>query len=575
MSGKLELLLLAPSFFLLWLLFLLTILAKARKKVFGLGAQFLQSALAAVFAGTALGAGALPLLLWGKVKPEAFGPLSLSALGGLLALSFLTNAEREAKESVLETTPLVPIKSAAHGLVKVRGRATPAKKLLAPLLNRPAIYVNFIEERLVREPLPREELIEELKMRGFWPEEEEEGKEEDDFLSSFEMDEEEALLEAMERAFNRLPDGRFYDPHNDRILDIYQNERIRWRPTFSVTELAPFWLDDGTGRALVVPRRVTHFATSPKRRWLFFRNGRRVADLPSALDAKPGETRAALKYVPPGATFTVWGRFYADWSGGRRVAKIAYDSWFDVLAIVEKGAMERHFLFPWGRGQGAWVLAVLSLAFFGVAGFWGWEVSRMYGVVLAVAGGLVFFGFLLALWVVNTYNKLVQLRERVDEAWRNVDVILQKRHDLIPNLWNVARAYAEFEREVLERVVELRAEAARPGIPLRRRIAIEREISDLLSRLFAVVEQYPRLTSAQHLMEVINALRDLETQIADRREVFNEAAYHFNSFAKTFPASLVASAFGFEPTPYFHAGERAREVPRVPGSLDQEMGVGR
>jgi len=177
-------------------------------------------------------------------------------------------------------------------------------------------------------------------------------------------------------------------------------------------------------------------------------------------------------------------------------------------------------------------------------------------IVLFIIGGV------LVIWVIAAYNNLVNLRGQAQRAWANVDVALKQRWDLIPNLVETVKAYAQHEKQVLERIAELRAVAL--GAQNRKqRIQAEQEASRLLGNIIVWGEQYPELKANENFLHLQRTLADLEEQIADRRELYNEAATNYNVYQKTFPAVLVAQSVWAEEMPLFEAAPQEREVPKV------------
>lgn len=178
-------------------------------------------------------------------------------------------------------------------------------------------------------------------------------------------------------------------------------------------------------------------------------------------------------------------------------------------------------------------------------------------VVLFVCGGLI------ACWLIATYNGMLHLQGQAQRAWANVDVVLKERADLIPSLVSTIKGYAAHERETLERVSALRAQAVSSSGDRTTRLEAEREIGRLLPRLLAVVERYPDLRASGHFLHLQQELVRLEEVIADRREVYNEATTNHNIFRRTFPASLVAGSVTAEDLPLFQALGTDRAVPAV------------
>lgn len=178
--------------------------------------------------------------------------------------------------------------------------------------------------------------------------------------------------------------------------------------------------------------------------------------------------------------------------------------------------------------------------------------------------GWIVLGVLIALvlWVILAYNSLVTLRNQVQNAWRQIDVQLKRRHDLIPNLVNTVKGAMEFERETLERVVEARAKAVSATTVQEKGIA-ENFLTQALGRLFALVENYPTLKSNQNILQLQEELTSTENRIGFARQFYNDLVAQFNIKQEVFPSSIIASTFVFKRADYFQAEEPAREVPKV------------
>lgn len=171
-----------------------------------------------------------------------------------------------------------------------------------------------------------------------------------------------------------------------------------------------------------------------------------------------------------------------------------------------------------------------------------------------------------ATWVVWTYNRLVALRNQVQNAWKQIDVQLKRRHDLIPNLVAAVKGAMEFERETLERVMNARSRAvAAPSVPAS--IAAEGELSRALRQLFAVVENYPTLRANESVLKFQEELTTTENQLGFARQFYNDVAMRFNTQQEVFPASAIANFFAFQRAEFFAAGEDERAVPQVDLSL--------
>ena len=170
---------------------------------------------------------------------------------------------------------------------------------------------------------------------------------------------------------------------------------------------------------------------------------------------------------------------------------------------------------------------------------------------------------LLALYVIALFNGLVRKRNRVDNAWAQIEVQLKRRRDLIPNLIETVKGYAAHERGTFEAVTQARAAAAGAQTPAAIGAA-EGMLSQALGRLFAVAEAYPELKANQNFLDLQSQLRDTEDKIAISRQVYNDTVLTFNNAIQVFPAVLVASVLGFAKREFFeieNAGDR--EPPAV------------
>jgi len=178
--------------------------------------------------------------------------------------------------------------------------------------------------------------------------------------------------------------------------------------------------------------------------------------------------------------------------------------------------------------------------------------------------GIVIFGvvvlFLLAL--AGIYNRLVTLRNRIDNAWSQIDVQLKRRYDLIPNLVETVKGYAAHERELLENVTKARAEAISAG-SVGEQGKAENALTGTLRSLFAVAENYPDLKANQNFLMLQEELSGTESKIAFSRQFYNDTVMSFNTSVQTFPSNIVASTFGFTSREYFEIEEGAREPVKV------------
>lgn len=174
---------------------------------------------------------------------------------------------------------------------------------------------------------------------------------------------------------------------------------------------------------------------------------------------------------------------------------------------------------------------------------------------LAIIGGIV---VLLGIFVVSRYNGLVTKREDVNDKWAQVQNVLQRRADLIPNLVNTVKGYAAHEKEIFEHIADARAQLAGAKTPAAASAASS-ALDSALSRLMVVVENYPQLKANENFVRLQDELAGTENRIATERMRYNDAVKEFNQSIKTFPNSL----FGFGDKEYFQADAKAQTVPEV------------
>jgi LemA protein len=168
----------------------------------------------------------------------------------------------------------------------------------------------------------------------------------------------------------------------------------------------------------------------------------------------------------------------------------------------------------------------------------------------------------LGLALVLLYNRLVRLRNRVDNAWAQVDVQLRRRYDLIPNLVETVKGYAAHERTTFEEVTQARARAvAASGVP--QQAEAENALTAAIGRLFAVAEAYPELRASENFQRLQQDLTDTESRIAVSRQVYNDTVLSYNNAIQTLPAAAVAGTLGFTEKPFFEVEEPVREPPAV------------
>ena len=170
---------------------------------------------------------------------------------------------------------------------------------------------------------------------------------------------------------------------------------------------------------------------------------------------------------------------------------------------------------------------------------------------------------LLALFVVWLYNNLVRQRNRVDNAWAQVEVQLKRRWDLIPNLVETVKGYAAHERETFEAVTNARVSAQKAQGPAEAAQA-EGILSQALGRLFAVAEAYPELRATENFQQLQAQLADTENKVAVSRQVYNDTVLTYHNAIQTFPGTLLAGPFGFTKREFFEVEDTAqREAPSV------------
>lgn len=168
----------------------------------------------------------------------------------------------------------------------------------------------------------------------------------------------------------------------------------------------------------------------------------------------------------------------------------------------------------------------------------------------------------LAIIVIALYNNLVQLRNRVDNAWAQIDVQLQRRLDLIPNLVETVKGYAAHESGTLQKVTEARSAVAHAATP-EQKMAADNVLTDTLKSLFAISEAYPDLKANQNFQQLQSEITATEDKISYMRQSYNDVVMKFNNAIETFPGMLVAGPFGFKKKESFDANAAAAGAPVV------------
>ena len=180
-------------------------------------------------------------------------------------------------------------------------------------------------------------------------------------------------------------------------------------------------------------------------------------------------------------------------------------------------------------------------------------------MVIGIIIGVV---VLIALYFMSTYNGLVKLRNMVKDQWSQIDVLLKRRADLIPNLVETVKGYTKHEKETLEAVINARNKAV-SAQGVEEEMKANGELSGALSRLFALAESYPELKANEKFMDLQNNLKETEDKISYARQFYNDAVLKYKNKLEVFPSNIVGSMFGFKPEPFFEAVGEERENPKV------------
>ena len=181
-------------------------------------------------------------------------------------------------------------------------------------------------------------------------------------------------------------------------------------------------------------------------------------------------------------------------------------------------------------------------------------------IIFWVVLGVVVLSFL---WVIATYNDLIQMRVNTQNGWSQIDIQLQRRHDLIPNLVETAKGYMAHERQTLENVIKAR-QMAIDAASIKDKLQAENVLTSSLRSLMAVAENYPNLKADAQMAKVMEELTTTENRIAFARQYYNDEAARFNTSVQVFPDSLVASLCKFEKMTFFELQDiGAKQAPQV------------
>ncbi|SMG42183.1 LemA protein [Marivirga sericea] len=191
--------------------------------------------------------------------------------------------------------------------------------------------------------------------------------------------------------------------------------------------------------------------------------------------------------------------------------------------------------------------------------------------LLITLGVIVVIVFILYRVFAGSYNKMVTKEEQVTGAWSQVENVYQRRADLIPNLVNTVKGYADFEQETLQGVIEARSKATGINVntddlspeKIQQFQQAQQGLSSALSRLMVVVERYPDLKANQNFIKLQDQLEGTENRIAVERRRFNEVTQEYNTYIRKFPQTMLAGMYGFEKKGYFEADQGAEDAPEV------------
>lgn len=169
---------------------------------------------------------------------------------------------------------------------------------------------------------------------------------------------------------------------------------------------------------------------------------------------------------------------------------------------------------------------------------------------------------LLVLYVVMTYNTLTRLRNKVKTNWSQIDVVLKRRADLIPNLVETVKGYAKHEQETLDKVIKARNTYVSASLP-EDQMKAAGELTQALNKLIALSEAYPDLKANTNFIELQNELKETENKITFARQFYNDSVYGYQNKIEMFPSNIIANIFGFKSFAFFEADAGDKEVPKV------------
>lgn len=173
--------------------------------------------------------------------------------------------------------------------------------------------------------------------------------------------------------------------------------------------------------------------------------------------------------------------------------------------------------------------------------------------------GIIFVG---GIWIISAYNTLTSLRLRIDNAWRQIDVQLKRRYDLIPNLIETVKGYMQFEQDTLQKVIEARSQAmGSKGV--KDAANAQGALTQSLGQVFALMENYPDLKSNQNVLNLQEELTGTESRIAFARQYYNDLVTQYNTRQQVFPSNIIAGFFHFQASELFNVPETEKALPKV------------
>lgn len=188
---------------------------------------------------------------------------------------------------------------------------------------------------------------------------------------------------------------------------------------------------------------------------------------------------------------------------------------------------------------------------------------QWWAILLIAIAVVAFIGIIFAIWWITTYNKLVRRENDVDEAYSTMDIYMKKRYDLIPNLVETVKGYAKHEHDTLENVMKARYASMMAKNP-EEKAQSENLLAGTLKSLFKVTEDYPELRADKHFIQLMDSLRDIETEIASSRKYYNGTVKILNNTCETFPSNIIAKKYKFAAKVLFEISDPIeRQNPKV------------